>query len=48
MNTYKEVMTVELPGSKARVYISELTAAERSRRMKVIHNQAAKLLKRVQ
>lgn len=48
MDTYKEVRTMEFPGLRARVYIPNLTEAERSRRMKVIHNQAAKLLKKAQ
>ena len=44
-DTYKEVRTMEFPGLTARVYIPDLTAEERSRRMKVIHNQATNLLK---
>jgi ribosome recycling factor len=42
---YKEVREFKYPGMKIRVYIPNLTPEERSRRMKQIHNQAAKLLK---
>ena len=43
--TYKEIRTMEFPGLIARVYIPELTSEERAKRMKRIHNEAAKLLK---
>ena len=46
--TIKEVKTMEFPGLIARVYIPDLTAEEREKRMKAIHKQAANLLKRVQ
>ena len=45
MDNYKEVRTMKFPGLTARVYIPDLTAEERSRRMKAIHNEAANLLK---
>jgi hypothetical protein len=44
---YKEVKTLHFPGMVARVYIPELTEAERAARMKAIHRQAANLLKKV-
>ena len=46
-DTYKEIKTFRFPGLIARVYIPELTGEERARRMKVIHNQAANLLRKV-
>ena len=45
MDTYKEVRTIEFPGMVARVFIPELSEDERNRRMKLIHNAAASLLK---
>lgn len=47
MDNYKEVILMEFPGLKARVYIPELTPEERARRMQAIHNQAANLLRSV-
>ena len=44
-DTYKEVRTFEFPGMTARVYIPDLTPEERTRRLKLIHNEAANLLK---
>lgn len=46
-DTYKEIKTFEFPGMIARVYIPDLTAEERNRRMKAIHKQTANLLKKV-
>ena len=43
--TYKEVRTMEFPGMIARVYIPDLTSEERAERMKLIHREAANLLK---
>lgn len=45
-DTYKEIKTFEFPGLIARVYIPDLTEAERERRMKAIHKQAANLLRK--
>ena len=47
MDTYKETRTFNFPGMKVRVFSPELTEEERTKRMKAIHNQAAKLLKAV-
>lgn len=44
---YKEIRTFEFPGMVVRVHIPDLTEAERNARMKIIHNQAANLLKKV-
>lgn len=44
MDTYKEVRTLEFPGMTVRVHIPDLSPAERERRMKAIHKQAARLL----
>lgn len=44
-DTYKEVRTFNFPGMVARVHIPDLTEEERSKRMKLIHTQAANLLK---
>lgn len=44
-DTYKEIRTFEFPGMIARVHIPDLTPEERSRRMKIIHQAAANLLK---
>jgi hypothetical protein len=43
----KEVRTFEFPSLTARVYIPDLTPAERTRRLKAIHTQAANLLRKV-
>lgn len=43
-DTYKEVKVMEFPGMVARVYRPDLTEEERARRMKQIHDAAAKLL----
>lgn len=44
-DTYKEPYTLELDGAIVRVYVPEISEEERARRMKVIHNAAAELLK---
>lgn len=44
-DTYKEVKVFTFPGVVARVYIPELTAEERERRMKQIYDAAVRLLK---
>lgn len=44
-DTYKEVRTFEYPGITVRVHIPDLTPEERSRRLKLIHKEAANLLK---
>jgi hypothetical protein len=44
--TYIE-KTIQFPNLTARVYIPELSAEERARRMKLIHKAAAELLKGV-
>ena len=44
-DTYKEVRTFEYPGITVRVHIPELTSEERAERMKLIHKEAANLLK---
>lgn len=41
---YKEVRTLEFPGMTARVYIPDLTDAERAERMKAIYKAAADLV----
>lgn len=46
VDTYKEVRVFNLPGMIARVHIPDLTPEERTRRMKKIHDSAAKLLKK--
>jgi hypothetical protein len=46
-DTYKEVREFNFPNLKARVFIPDLTPEERAKRMKQIHNQAAKLLQEV-
>lgn len=43
--TYKEVRTFTFPGMTVRVHIPELTSEERAERMKIIHREAANLLK---
>ena len=43
--TYKEVRTMEFPGMVVRVHIPDLTSEERAERMKLIHREAANLLK---
>lgn len=47
MDTYKEAKVIQFPGMVARVFIPILTEEERSRRMKKIHDAAAKLLQSV-
>ena len=44
-DTYKEVKTFEFSNMVARVYIPELTAEERSRRMQKVRTSAARLMK---
>ena len=46
VDTYKEVKVFEFPGMIARVHIPDLTTEERSKRMKKIHDAAARLLKK--
>ena len=47
-DTYKEIKTIAREGIVARVYIPDLTEAERSRRMKEIEKAAAQLLASIQ
>lgn len=47
-DSYKEVKTYHFPGMVARVHIPDLTESERNARMKVIHKQAAALLRAAQ
>lgn len=42
---YKEIKIIEFPNMIARVYIPDLTEEERKRRMKLIHEATASLLK---
>lgn len=44
-DVYKEIRTFEFPGMVVRVHIPDLEEAERTRRMKRIHEAAARLLK---
>lgn len=44
-DVYKEVRVFEYPGMIIRVHIPDLDERERTRRMKQIHDAAAKLLK---
>ena len=46
-DTYKEVRVFEYPNAIVRVHIPDLTEEERAKRMKIIHNAAASLLKEV-
>ncbi len=46
-DTYKEPEIFRFPGMVVRVYRPELTQEERNKRMREIHNQAAKLLRKV-
>lgn len=46
-DTYKEVKTFEIDNWTIRVHIPDLTEEERVRRMKKVHDAAAKLLKEV-
>ena len=43
-DTYKEVKTFVFPNMTVNVYIPDLTAEERNRRMKKIHKSAANLI----
>lgn len=43
--TYKEIREFNYPGMRIKVYIPDLTEDERNRRLKLIHNSAAALLK---
>lgn len=44
-DTYKEPVVMEIPGAIVRVYRPELSPEERARRMKIIHDAAADLLR---
>lgn len=44
-DTYKEVRTFDFSGVTVRVQIPDLTPEERTRRLKIIHKEAANLLK---
>lgn len=44
-DTYKETVTFNFPNMIARVHIPDLTETERKRRLKVIHDAAANLMK---
>lgn len=46
-DTYKEIRVFEYPNAIVRVHIPDLTEAERARRMKILHDAAANLLKEV-
>ena len=46
-DTYKEVRTFEYPNMVVRVHIPDLTNEERNRRMRILHNAAASVLKEV-
>jgi hypothetical protein len=45
MDTYEEPIIIEYPGMIVRVFRPILTEEERARRMKKIHDAAAKLLR---
>ena len=47
-DTYYPPVTLHYPGATVRVYRPILTDAERARRMKIIHDAAADLLKSIQ
>lgn len=47
-DTYKEVRTMYFPNGTAHVYIPDLTEEERSRRMRIIHDAAAAVLRCVE
>jgi hypothetical protein len=44
-DTYKEPITLKYPGGTVTVYHPELSTEEKERRMKIIHDAAANLLK---
>ena len=44
-DTYKEVRTFVYPNAIVRVHIPDLTEEERAKRMKMVHDAAAALLK---
>ena len=44
-DNYKEAVVFNFPNMIAKVYIPDLTKEERKRRMKIIHDAAAELLK---
>ena len=44
-DTYQEPIILNLPNAKVRVFRPILSDAERARRMKIIHDAAADLLK---
>ncbi len=44
-DTFKEVKIITFPDMIVRVHIPDLTPEERARRMKIIHNSAAALLR---
>lgn len=44
-DTYKETLTLVFPNMIAKVHIPDLTDEEQKRRMKIIHDAAANLLK---
>lgn len=44
-DTYKEPITMTLPGANIRIFVPELSPEENARRMKAIHDAAADLLK---
>lgn len=46
-DTYKEVRTFEYPNMIVRVHIPDLTEDERNRRMRILHDAAAAVLKEV-
>jgi hypothetical protein len=44
-DSYKETRTIEFEGMVARVHFPDISAEERTRRMKRIHSTASNLLK---
>jgi hypothetical protein len=44
-DNYKETIVIEFPNMIARVHIPDITEAEKQRRMRIIHDAAANLLK---
>lgn len=45
-DAYKEVVTMEFPNMIARIHIPDLTEEERKRRMQMIYNATANLLRK--
>ena len=47
-DTYGEPILLDIDGARVRVFRPELTESERNRRMKIIHDAAADLLRSVE